>query len=46
MIPLRKTHVHDRSYSALGTGNSIKRDMGKLVLWAKTFLHSEMKWSC
>ena len=30
------TQIHDHSLSRLGAGNSIKRDLFKLVLWAQT----------
>jgi hypothetical protein len=38
----KKTHIHDRSLSCLGTGTSINSSGVKLTLWAKISRLCEM----
>jgi hypothetical protein len=40
------TQIHDRPLSWFGTGTSIKSGEVKLVLWAQTFLFTEVMQKC
>jgi hypothetical protein len=40
------TPIHDRPLSWFGTGSSIKSGEVKLVLWAQTFLFTEVMQKC